>query len=163
MAVRWPIGVKMKSLTTCPTVVVTRYRRIPTMPAGKYAVVSSKWKSLIVCLADPIKRDPERVLVEERAKALSPKGYPLQLDDDSAMYAEQRLKEARAAAPSLQADSDSGSTAGDLSARGMPGTTRCHIRAKRDGQVMRSDLGRPLCWDVHGRHRGMEHHDLQRL
>ena len=30
--------------------------------------------------------DPERLLIEERAKALSAAGYPLQLDDDSAMY-----------------------------------------------------------------------------
>lgn len=62
-------------------------------------------------------RDPERVLVEERAQELSAKGYPLQLDDDSAMYAEQRLKEARAATPSLQVCSDSGSFPGELSAR----------------------------------------------
>ncbi|MGP5444972.1 DUF7693 family protein [Pseudomonas helleri] len=76
-------------------------------------------------------RDPERVLVEERAKALSAKGYPLQLDDDSAMYAEQRLKEARAAAPSLQADSDSGSTAGDLSAREVCQVLRDAIFGRR--------------------------------
>lgn len=43
-------------------------------------------------------RDPERLLIEERAAALSAGGYPLRLDDDSAMYAEQRLKEAKAAA-----------------------------------------------------------------
>ena len=42
-------------------------------------------------------RDPERVLIEERAKALSAAGYPLP-EDDSAMYAEQRLREAREAA-----------------------------------------------------------------
>ncbi len=41
--------------------------------------------------------NPERVLVEERAKALSEAGYPLP-EDDSAMYAEQRLQEARGAA-----------------------------------------------------------------
>lgn len=41
-------------------------------------------------------RDPERVLIEERAKALSAAGYPLP-EDDSAMYAEQRLREAREA------------------------------------------------------------------
>jgi hypothetical protein len=42
-------------------------------------------------------RDPERVLIEDRAKALSAAGYPLP-EDDSAMYAEQRLREAREAA-----------------------------------------------------------------
>ncbi len=41
-------------------------------------------------------RNPERVLIEERAKALSKAGYPLP-EDDSAMYAEQRLREAKAA------------------------------------------------------------------
>lgn len=76
-------------------------------------------------------RDPERLLVEERAKALSAKGYPLQLDDDSAMYAEQRLKEARAAAPSLQAGSDSGSTARELSAREVRQVLRDAIFGRR--------------------------------
>ncbi len=42
-------------------------------------------------------RNPERVLFEERAKALSEAGYPLP-EDDSARYAEQRLKEAGGAA-----------------------------------------------------------------
>lgn len=42
-------------------------------------------------------RDPERLLIEERAEALSAAGYPTP-DDDSAMYAEQRLQEAKAAA-----------------------------------------------------------------
>ena len=37
----------------------------------------------------------ERLLIEERAEALSAAGYPLP-DDDPAMYAEQLLKEARA-------------------------------------------------------------------
>lgn len=41
-------------------------------------------------------RDPERLLIEERAKALSAAGYPLP-NDDPAMYAEQRLKEAKEA------------------------------------------------------------------
>ena len=40
-------------------------------------------------------RDPERVLIEERAEALSAAGYPLP-EDDPAMYAEQRLREAKA-------------------------------------------------------------------
>lgn len=61
-------------------------------------------------------RDPERLLIEGRAEALSAAGYPLP-DDDPAMYAEQRLKEARAAARSSQAGSASESTAGELSAR----------------------------------------------
>ncbi|WLH34285.1 hypothetical protein PSH79_20435 [Pseudomonas sp. FP2196] len=43
-------------------------------------------------------RDPERLLIEERAEALSLLGYPLLLDDDPAMHAEQRLKEAKDAA-----------------------------------------------------------------
>ena len=46
-------------------------------------------------------RDPERVLIEERAEALSAAGYPLP-EDDSAMYAEQRLREAREAARKSQ-------------------------------------------------------------
>lgn len=83
----WLIGVSMKSLTTSPTVLVTRYRRIPTMPAGKYALVSSKLKShRVPGRSYQAVRDPERLLVEERAKALSAKGYPLQLDDDSASF-----------------------------------------------------------------------------
>ena len=42
-------------------------------------------------------RFDERLLIEERAEALSAAGYPLQ-DDDLAMYAEQILQEAKAAA-----------------------------------------------------------------
>ncbi len=61
-------------------------------------------------------RDPERLLIEERAEALSAAGYPLPVDDP-AMYAEQRLKEARAAARSSQVSSVSNSTAAELSAR----------------------------------------------
>ncbi len=41
-------------------------------------------------------RDPERLLIEERAKALSATGYPTP-NDDSAMYAEQLLQEAKTA------------------------------------------------------------------
>jgi len=46
------------------------------MPAGKCAVVSSKLKSPIAYLEESYQavRDSERVLVEERAKALSAKG-----------------------------------------------------------------------------------------
>jgi len=61
-------------------------------------------------------RDPERLLIEERAEALSVAGYPLPVDDP-AMYAEQRLEEARAAARSSQVSSVSNSTAAELSAR----------------------------------------------
>lgn len=45
-----------------------------------------------------VTRDPERLLIEERAEALSLSGYPLLLDDDPALHAEQRLKEAKEAA-----------------------------------------------------------------
>lgn len=62
-------------------------------------------------------RDPERLLIEERAEALSAAGYPLMLDDDPTMYAGQRLKEARAAALSSQVGSVSENTAAELSAR----------------------------------------------
>lgn len=61
-------------------------------------------------------RDPERLVIEERAQALSAAGYPLP-DDDPAMYAEQRLKEARAAARSSQVGGVSENTAAELSAR----------------------------------------------
>ncbi|WP_342345929.1 DUF7693 family protein [Pseudomonas palleroniana] len=61
-------------------------------------------------------RDPQRLLIEERAEALSAAGYPLP-DDDPAMHAEQRLKEAKAAARSSQVSSVSESTAAELSAR----------------------------------------------
>lgn len=61
-------------------------------------------------------RDPERLLIEKRAEALSAAGYPLP-DDDPAMYAEQRLEEARAAARSSQVGSVSNDTAAELSAR----------------------------------------------
>lgn len=63
-----------------------------------------------------VARDPERLLIEERAEALSAAGYPLP-NDDPAMYAEQRLKEARAAALSSQVGSGSENTAAELSAR----------------------------------------------
>lgn len=61
-------------------------------------------------------RDPERLLIEERAEALSAAGYPLPADDP-AMNAEQRLKEARAAARSSQVGSVSVNTEAELSAR----------------------------------------------
>ncbi|WP_313065013.1 hypothetical protein [Pseudomonas sp.] len=63
-----------------------------------------------------VARDPERLLIEERAEALSAAGYPLP-NDDPAMYAEQRLKEARAAARSSQVGSVSGNTTAEISAR----------------------------------------------
>ncbi|RMO21434.1 hypothetical protein ALQ47_200028 [Pseudomonas cichorii] len=49
-----------------------------------------------------VNRDPERLLIEKRAEALSLLGYPLVLDDDPAIHAEQRLKEAKEAARSTQ-------------------------------------------------------------
>ena len=63
-----------------------------------------------------VTRDPERLLIEERAETLAAAGYPPP-DDDPAMYAEQLLKEARAAASSSQVGSISESTAAELSAR----------------------------------------------
>ncbi len=45
-----------------------------------------------------VARDPERLLIEERAEALSAAGYP-QPSDDPAMCAEQRLKEAKVNRP----------------------------------------------------------------
>jgi hypothetical protein len=56
------------------------------------------------------------MLIEERAETLSAAGYPPP-DDDPAMYAEQRLKAARAAASSSQVGSVSENTAAELSAR----------------------------------------------
>jgi 2,3-bisphosphoglycerate-dependent phosphoglycerate mutase len=61
-------------------------------------------------------RDPERLLIEERAEALSAAGYPLPADDP-ALYAERRLKVARAATRSSQVGSVSENTAAELSAR----------------------------------------------
>lgn len=63
-----------------------------------------------------VARDPERLLIEERAEALSVAGYPLP-GDDPAKYAEQRLKAARTAARSSQVGSVSENTAAELSAR----------------------------------------------
>jgi hypothetical protein len=63
-----------------------------------------------------VARDPERLHIEERAEALSAAGYPLP-NDDPAMYAEQRLKEARAEALSSQVGSGSENTTAELSAR----------------------------------------------
>ena len=59
-------------------------------------------------------RDPQRLLIEERAEALSAAGYPLP-DDDLAMYAEQILQEAKVAARSSQVGSFNENT--PLSAR----------------------------------------------
>ncbi|WP_348775205.1 hypothetical protein [Pseudomonas sp. AL10] len=63
-----------------------------------------------------VARDPERLLIEARAEALSAAGYPLP-HDDPAMYAEQRLKAARTAGRSSQVGSVSENTAAELSAR----------------------------------------------
>lgn len=48
-----------------------------------------------------VARDPERLLIEERAETLAAAGYPPP-GDDPAMHAEQRLKEAKEAARSAQ-------------------------------------------------------------
>lgn len=61
-------------------------------------------------------RDPQRLLIEERAEALSVAGYPL-LHDDSAMYAEQRLQAARKARQSSEVCRANGKTQSGLSAR----------------------------------------------
>lgn len=61
-------------------------------------------------------RDPERLLIEERAKNISEAGYLLP-DDDSAMYAEQRLQAAREARQSSEVDRANGKTQSGLSAR----------------------------------------------
>lgn len=87
-------------------------------------------------------RDPERLLVEERAKALSAAGYPLHSDDDSAMYVEQRLKEARAAARSSQVGSVSENTAAKLSARDVSQLLREAIF----GRLVMSKVGQES-WD----------------
>lgn len=63
-----------------------------------------------------VARDPERLLIEERAEALSAAGYPTP-GADPAMYVEERLKDARAAALSSQVGSGSENIAAELSAR----------------------------------------------
>ncbi|MNQ60165.1 bifunctional RNase H/acid phosphatase [compost metagenome] len=61
-------------------------------------------------------RDPERLLIEERANALYEAGYPLP-DDDSAMHAEQRLQAAREARQSSEVGRANGKPQSGLSAR----------------------------------------------
>ena len=73
-------------------------------------------------------RDPERLLIEERAEALSAAGYPLP-DDDLAMYAEQILQEAKAAARSSQVGSFNENT--PLSAREVCQVLRDAIFGRR--------------------------------
>ncbi|WP_232925581.1 MULTISPECIES: hypothetical protein [Pseudomonas] len=77
-------------------------------------------------------RDLERLLIEERAEALSAAGYPLILADDSDLHAKQRLKEARAAARSSQEGSVSENTASELSARGVSQVIREAIFGRSD-------------------------------
>lgn len=62
--------------------------------ATRESQMDSTWR--VPGRAYQVTRDPERLLIERRAEALSAAGYPLQADD-SAMYAEQRLQEAKAA------------------------------------------------------------------
>ncbi|WP_316044634.1 hypothetical protein [Pseudomonas sp. Marseille-Q5117] len=86
-------------------------------------------------------RDPERLLIEERAEALSAAGYPLPADDP-AMYAERRLKEARAAARSSQVGSVSENTAAELSAREVSQV----LREVTFGRTVMSKVGHES-WD----------------
>lgn len=86
-------------------------------------------------------RDPEHLLIEERAEALSAAGYPLPADDP-AMYAERRLKEARAAARSSQVGSVSENTAAELSAREVSQV----LREVTFGRTVMSKLGHES-WD----------------
>ncbi len=82
--------------------------------APKESRMDATWR--VPGRAYQVARDPERLLIEERAEALSAAGYPT-ADTDTAMYAEERLKQARAAARSSLAGSMSESTGGELSAR----------------------------------------------
>lgn len=82
--------------------------------ATKEPRMDSTWR--VPGRAYQVARDPERLLIEERAEALSAAGYPT-ADTDTAMFAEERLKQARAAARSSQVGSVSEGTAGELSAR----------------------------------------------
>lgn len=61
-------------------------------------------------------RNPERLLIEARAEALSAAGYPTP-DDDPAMYAEQRIQDAKMAFCLSQVGSVSENTRAELSAR----------------------------------------------
>ncbi|WP_425262182.1 DUF7693 family protein [Pseudomonas poae] len=92
-------------------------------------------------------RDPERLLIEERAEALSAAGYPTP-DADTAMYAEERLKEARAAARSSQVGSISENTAGELSAREV-----CQLlREVTFGRLTMTKVGQASWDEVHAGH-----------
>jgi predicted GIY-YIG superfamily endonuclease len=64
--------------------------------APEEPIMDAAWR--VPGRAYQVARDPERLLIEERAEALSLLGYPLVLDDDTAMHSEQRLKEAKEAA-----------------------------------------------------------------
>jgi len=64
-------------------------------PAPEKPRMDATWR--VPGRAYQVARDPERLLIDERAEALSAAGYPTP-NDDSAMYAEQRLQEAKAAA-----------------------------------------------------------------
>lgn len=86
-------------------------------------------------------RDAEHLLIEERAEALAAAGYPLPADDP-AMYAEQRLKEARAAARSSKVGSVSENTAAELSAREVSHVLREVIF----GRIVMSKVGHES-WD----------------
>ncbi|WP_426131540.1 DUF7693 family protein [Pseudomonas sp. DWP1b1] len=93
-------------------------------------------------------RDPERLLIEERAQALSTVGYPLKLDDDPAIYVEQRLEEARAEARSSQVGRVSQNTAAALSAREVSQVLREAIF----GRSVMSKVGQQSWAHIHSGH-----------
>lgn len=88
-----------------------------------------------------VARDPERLLIEERAEALSAAGYPTS-DADTPMYAEERLKEARTAASSSQAGSVSESTACELSSREV-----CQVLREVTFERLTMTKVSQSCWD----------------
>lgn len=92
-------------------------------------------------------RDPERLLIEERAEALSAAGYPTP-DTDTAMYAEQLLKEARAAASSSQVGNVSENTAAELSAREVSQVLREAIF----GRTVMSKVGHESLDEIYAGH-----------
>jgi len=93
-------------------------------------------------------RDPERVLIEERAEVLSAADYPFKLDEDPAMYAEKRLIDARAAARVSQVGSVSENTAAELYAREVSQVLREAIF----GRSVMSKVGHESWDEIHAGH-----------